>query len=96
MDEDELGFAVVRGKLGHHIGPPGASLRKVGEDFLVEKLNVPEVEPALNVREKELKEIPQKHLQELLESLVVSHERLIYTDEKLWPKPPSSTEILLR
>ncbi len=70
VDENELGFAVVRGKLGDHVGPPGASFGKVGEDFLVEKLNVPEVEPALDVREKELKEILQKRLQELLETLV--------------------------
>jgi hypothetical protein len=86
----------VRGELGHDVGAPRAALGEVGKNLFVEKLDVPEVESALDVREKELEEIPQKHLQELLESLVVSHERLIYTDEKLWPRPPSSTEILLR
>ena len=96
VDENELGFAVVSGKLGDHVGPPRASLGEVGKNLFVEKLDVPEVESALDVREKELEEIPQKHLQELLESLVVSHKALIYTDEKLWPRPPSANEILLR
>ena len=95
MDENELGFAVVRDELGDHVGPPGASVREVGEDLLVEKLDVPEIEPALDIREKELKEIPHERLQELLESLIVSHRFLIYRDEKLWPRPPSSNEILL-
>ena len=39
------------------------------EALLVEKLDVPEVESAIDIREKELKEIPQKRLQELLETL---------------------------
>ncbi len=96
VDENELGFAVVRGELGHDVGPSRASLGEVGEDLLVKKLDVPEVESALDVREKELEEILQKRLQELLETLVVSHRSLVYRDEKLWPRPPSSTEILLR
>jgi len=32
----------VRGELGHDVGPPGAALEEVGEDFLVEKLDVVE------------------------------------------------------
>jgi len=61
MDENELGFAVVRGELGHDVGPPGAALGEVGEDFLVEKLDVPEVEPALDIRKKEPKKRAERN-----------------------------------
>ena len=58
MNEQQFGLAVVGRELSDDVGASRAPFGKVSEDLLVEKLDVPEIEPLLDVREKRVSETP--------------------------------------
>ena len=68
MNEQQLRQTVVGSELGDNVGASRASFSKVGEDLLVEKLDLPKIETLLDVREEELQKLLQERLQKFLES----------------------------
>jgi hypothetical protein len=73
VDENALRIPILRVEPSDDVGTSRLSFCQAGEDLLVEKLHSSEIEPTLDLREKQAEELLEERLQKFFESLVVSH-----------------------